>query len=125
VSIPVSIERVRDELRPYGPPFLLTVNDDGRPHAVAVNAGWEGDVLVARAGRRTAANATDRPAVSLLWPPFEAGGYTLILDGQAEVVASGEDASVRVVPTKAVLHRAATTPAEPGEACSSDCVPLT
>jgi hypothetical protein len=125
VSIPVSLERVRDELGPYGPPFLLTVNADGRPHAVAVEAGWDGDVLVARAGRRTAANAADRPAVALLWPPFEAGGYSVILDGQAEVVAIGDDASVRVVPTKAVLHRAASTPAEPGQACSSDCVPLT
>jgi hypothetical protein len=125
VSIPVSIERVRDELRPYGPPFLLTVSEDGRPHAVAVDAGWDGDVLVARAGTRTAANAADRPDVSLLWPPFEAGGYSLIVDGRAEVVTTGADASVRVVPTKAVLHRAASAPADPGEACASDCVRLT
>ena len=63
------------------PPYVLTVGDDGRAHCVAVAYEWRDDELALGAGNRTMANATARPNVSLLWPPNEPGGYSLIVDG--------------------------------------------
>jgi hypothetical protein len=105
--------------RPYA--YLLTVSDDGRPHAVAVTPVLVNGVLRATVGRRTVSNASARPnGVSLVWPPADAGGYSLIADGAAS--ASGEVVEVR--PTKAVLHRPAPPDAGSAEAgsCGSDCV---
>jgi len=124
VSVPVGLAELRSASAGYrASPYLLTTSDDGRPHAVAVTVTWDGDELVAVAGGRTRANGAARPLVSLLWPPSEPGGYSLIVDGDAVIAPSG--AEVRVRPTKAVLHRPATAPA-PAEAgaCGSDCVPL-
>ena len=120
MSIPVELEALAAEVERHGPfPYLLTVTDDGRPHAVSVGVGWDGDRLVMQVGRRTAGNAVARPAVSLLWAPHEPGGYTLIVDGTGE--ADGDRLAVR--PGKAVLHRnAAAAQAEGGYA--ADCVPV-
>ncbi|CAB4710719.1 MAG: pyridoxamine 5'-phosphate oxidase family protein [Actinobacteria bacterium] len=121
MSIPVPVEGLAEAMaeRPYA--YLLTVSDDGRPHAVAVTPVFVNGVLRATVGRRTASNASARPnGVSLVWPPAEAGGYSLIADGAAS--ASGEVVEVR--PTKAVLHRPAPADAGSPEAgsCGSDCV---
>jgi hypothetical protein len=63
--------------------------------------------------------------VSLVWTPHQLGGYTLIVDGAADVTAGVDGAQVFVTPTKAVLHRAAAPDASPAEgACASDCVSL-
>lgn len=125
MSVPVGLEELRAEAERRGTtPYLLTVGDDGRPHSVAVSARWQGGALVVRAGRRTAANASARPLVSLLWPPGEPGGYSLIVDGDAAVEGEGEDAHVVVRPTRGVLHRPASAPAPLAEGCSADCRPL-
>ena len=103
--------------------YLLTVSDDGSPHAVHVPIGWNGDVLVADVGTRSAVNAAARPSVSLLFPVRDAGDYSLIVDGTA-AVASGEGGRlVRITPTRAVLHRQATVP-DSSSSCTADCVPL-
>jgi hypothetical protein len=118
VSVPVSLERLRDEVSRFGVhPFILTVSDKGRPHAVSATVAWDGDQLVGGCGRSTAANATARPEISLLWPPLEGEGYSLIVDG----VATVDDQQIRLQPSKAVLHRSAPSP-DPLKACSSDCV---
>jgi hypothetical protein len=126
VSVPVAIDRLRAETERFGPAaFLLTVSDGCHPHAVAVTPSWDGDTLViAEPGRRTTANAVERPdAVSLVWWPYEDHGYSLIVDGEAAVV--GDGASLRITPLKAVLHRAASTPGHVGPTgCESDCVQL-
>ena len=125
MSIPVALERLNAEVeRLGGSPYLLTVADDGRPHAVAVAVSWEGAVLSAKLGKRSAANVAARPLVSLLWPPAEAGGYSLIVDATASVEGSGEEVRARIEPTRGVLHRPARGPAKPGSACGADCVPL-
>jgi hypothetical protein len=125
MSIPVGLEKLRAEAERYGAaPFLLTVSDDGRPHSVSVAARWEDGTLVAAVGRRTAANVAKRRLVSLLWPPLEAGGYSLIVDGDGTVEGEGEDARVVVRPTRGVLHRPAASPDAAPEGCSADCKPL-
>lgn len=128
MSIPVALDDLRTALaeRPSSA-YLLTVSDDGRPHAVHVGLAWDGDRLAADVGRRTAANAAARPsAVSLVFPVRTDDDYSLIVDGTASVAesaADGGDRRVLVAPTKAVLHRPAAAP-DPASACGSDCVPL-
>jgi hypothetical protein len=124
MSISVELERVQDEAaQRSGIAYLLTVTDDGRPHVIAVSVDWEGTALVMGAGRGSCRNATARPRVSVLWPPDEPGGYSLIADGHATVVpnADGEGGTVTISPTRAVLHRPGTS-ADPN--CRADCVPL-
>ena len=122
MSIPVPVDRLRAAVDERGrTAYLLTVSDDGRPHVVHGPVGWEGDALAVEVGRRSAANATARPAaVSLLYPLRTADDYSLIVDGTAVV---GPDGRVLVTPTKAVLHRPAPS-SDPASSCAADCVPL-
>ena len=123
MSIPVALERLENETRRFAlAPYLLTVSEDARPHAVAVAVSWEGAALAMDVGKRTARNAAAHPQVSLLWPPNESGGYSLIVDGTA--VTASDGTRIAVTPISAVLHRPAATAdaAKPG--CSADCVPI-
>jgi hypothetical protein len=102
VSVPVALDKLRGEVDRFGAsPYVITVSDDGRPHAVTVTVAWDGDRLAAGAGRTTSANAGDRPLVSMLWPPYEPDGYSLIVDGTASIDAD----RLLLLPARAVLHR--------------------
>jgi hypothetical protein len=126
MSIPVALEGLREQISQHGSvAFFLSVGRNGRPHCVQLPVSWgDGDVLVVHPGNSTVANAQARPLVSLLWPPVEAGGYSLIVDGTvADIFEDGRgENSVSVEPTNAVLHR----PAKPSDpeavAHGSDCV---
>jgi hypothetical protein len=122
MSIPVAIEDLMAATGERGWAYLLTVGEDVRPHVVAVDPVWDGDVLVVDVGRGTARNAAARPAISLCYPPVVDGGYSLIVDGHATVEG---DSVVRFAPTGAVLHR----PASQGfsgsaTGCANDCEPV-
>jgi hypothetical protein len=127
MSIPVSVEKLREEIAAFTSTatYLLTVSGDGRPHSVAVAPEWRGDELVMGAGRTTVANAAARPDVSLVWAPGEAGGYSLIVDATVTTTQLGDgDSSVTVQPTRAVLHRPAASPDSTRPGCTSDCIPI-
>lgn len=125
MSIPVPLDRLRAALaeRPSAA-YLLTVSDDGSPHAVHVAVAWDGERLASAVGKRSAANATARPAVSLLYPVRHDGDYSLIVDGVATVATDDGGARVLVAPSKGILHRPAAIP-DPSASCAADCVPLT
>jgi len=124
MSIPVSLEKLRAASEERGASaYVLTVSDDGRPHAVHATVGWEGAVLAAEVGRRSATNAQARPGVSLLFPVRSEGDYSLIVDGTAVVETTESGQRLLVTPTKAVLHRPAAVP-DPTSSCTADCVPL-
>jgi hypothetical protein len=91
-------------------PYLLTSDDDGRPHATAIALRWDSGELVGPCGRSSARNATARSAVSVLWPPDAAGAYSLIVDADATVADEGDHRHVRLRPTHAILHRPAEVP---------------
>lgn len=127
MSVRVELDRLREEISGFdSEPYLVTVSDDGRPHSVAVSCSWDGDELVAPAGNTTVANAGSRPLVTLLWPPTSRGGHSLIVDGTVtRVEGTGQgDNAVSIRPTRAVLHRPATTDASPSPGCGADCRPV-
>jgi hypothetical protein len=124
----VDFERLADALGGYRFAYLVTVDDDYRVHTVTVEPELRERVMdIGLIGGKTRRNVESRSAVTLLWPPSEPGGYSLIVDGTGEIadVADSEDgtAVLRVVPTRALLHRNA-DPTTPGSAagCLHDCV---
>lgn len=103
--------------------YIVTVTEDGAPHAVYVPVRWDGGELVAEVGARTAANAKARTRVSLLYAVRAEDDYSLIVDGAAVVEPGEGGARVRVTPSKVVLHRPGPAP-DPTSSCGADCVPL-
>ncbi len=122
MSVEVASERLAETLEGYGFAYLITVSDGARSHVVAVSPTLTGGVLtVVDLGRLTRMNAEAHPSVTLVWPPTEPGGYSLIVDGDAVL----NDAGLKLSAARAVLHRPAPSPhgAVDGE-CNSDCVEL-
>ncbi len=122
MSVPVDLAELAEHLQHYNFAYLMTVGEDQRAHAVAVRPTLDGPVLQLEGlGRRTRANLEARPGISLVWPPFDHGGYSLILDGRAALAEQG----ATITPEHAVLHRPAEEGAAPGATgCGNDCVPL-
>jgi hypothetical protein len=120
VSIKVELDELREHVAACGSyAFLLTVSDDGRPHAVSLRVQWDGDDLVGAPGPRTLANAERSPEVSLLWPESGRPGFTLFVNGRADVRVDGDSTTVAIKPATAVLHK---TPE--GDAQAPGCVPV-
>lgn len=119
--MPVELEALAERIAERAmAPYLLTSDDDGRPHATAITLRWDGSELLGPCGRSTSRNATARPAVSVLWPPNEPDDYSLIVDADASVQDSGDDRLIRLRPTHAILHRPAAVP-DPTTDCAHDC----
>ena len=116
MSVKVELDELAARLDEYGFAYLVTVSDAGAAHVIAVTPRLTADGVVADAlGRHSIANATAHPAVTMVWPPTQAGGYSLIVDGTATV----GDESITVSPTRAVLHRPA--PGADGTRVGNDC----
>lgn len=87
--------------------YLLTVHPLEPPawvKVVSVRPSLvDGTLVINAPGRGSLANVRANPAVTVVWPPRQAGGMSLIVDGGAE--CAGDD--VRVTPTGGVLHKPA------------------
>ncbi len=104
MSIPVAVDRLAESLADFGPGYLLTTSE-GRVKVVSVAPVLaDGVVHVAGPGRGSLANVRANAAVTLLYPPLDAPGMSLLVDGTAAV--EGDD--VLVTPTGAVLHKPTT-----------------
>jgi hypothetical protein len=124
MSIPVELEGLAAAIADRSStPYLLTSDDVGRPHAVSIDLDWEGAQLMGGCGRSSGRNAGSRSAVSLLWPPDEPGGYSLIVDADAAIEGDDDERKIRLAPTHAVLHRPAASP-DPTTDCDHDCQPV-
>ena len=122
MSIPVEVGDLARALDGFGAGYLLTTTG-GTVKVVTVEPTVsDGVVLVEGPGKGTVANLAGNAAVTLVFPPREPRGFTLLVDGSAEV--TGDD--VRVTPATAVLHRPAShadgPPAPDG--CGHDCAPV-
>lgn len=104
MSIEVSLDDLPAAVAARGPAAYLVSSGQTRPRVVSVAASWVDGTVVVGAGRRTAANAAERPEVTVFWP---AGGdhpeHSLLVDGTATVDEAGE--TIAVTPSSAILHR--------------------
>ncbi|MDZ4264489.1 MAG: pyridoxamine 5'-phosphate oxidase family protein [Mycobacterium sp.] len=122
MSVKVDLDQLAATMADFTFAYLVTVGDDYRAHTVAVHPVLADGVLgVGRVGNSTRRNAGSHADVTLVWPPREPGGYTLIVDGAATV--AGDE--LTVAPGGAVLHRPATPGSPTASGCGDDCVPLT
>lgn len=121
MSTSVKLENLSDAIARYGFAYVITAGDQGPPHAVQSSVVLQdGKLLVSGIGNRTRNNAQARPTVGLLWPPQSAADYSLIVDGEAKVVGD----SLRITPTRAVLHRPGDASAPQPGSCGADCIEL-
>ena len=121
MSVKVDLDQLADALADFTFAYLITVGDDYRAHTVAVQPALADGILdVGTIGKSTRRNAEAHPDVTVVWPPREPGGYTLIVDG----VGQPADDGLKVVPSRAVLHRPAVPGAATRPGCIHDCVPL-
>jgi hypothetical protein len=108
MSVPVALHQLHAALDEFGAvAYLLSAGGDGRPRCVSIALSWSDDQLMASVGKRTGANIGIQPLVSLLWPPVEPGGYSLIVDGSASVTgeSDGGGAIITIIPSNGVRHR--------------------
>ncbi len=127
MSIPVEPADIGKQMEQFGnAAYVLTVRDDATPHIAHLAMRLDGDVLRCGASRSAAANVAQRPTISVLWPPYEPGGYSMIVDAVARTADGADGLELELRPTNGVLHRPA-TPATPATNpnYSSDCAPLT
>ncbi|TAM73068.1 pyridoxamine 5'-phosphate oxidase family protein [Mycobacterium sp.] len=121
----VDFQALADALVNYPYAYLITVDDEYRSHTVTVEPELRGEALeIGLIGGRTQQNLARRRDVTLLWPPPEPGGYSLIVDGEASVSLendTGDAVRLEVVPSRALLHRDADSP-EVAKGCLHDCV---
>lgn len=121
MSIPVDLDHLASAITDFGDGYLLTTSAAGRVKAITVSVTVEaGVVRVPGPSGGTSANLADTPAATLLFPPREPQGHTLLVDGTARETAEGFE----LTPESAVLHRPAAHADEPGaggSSCGHDC----
>lgn len=119
----VDFVRLAAALPGYPFAYLITVDDGYHAHTVTVEPTLrEATLDVGLIGGRTRKNLADRRDVTLVWPPPEPGGYSLIVDGTAELSEpDDETARLGIVPARALLHREADSPSA-AKGCLHDCV---
>ena len=124
MSVKVDLDQLAGALDDYTFAYLVTVDDSYHAHTVAVEPVLGDGVLdVGPVGGHTIRNLAQHGDVTLVWPPSQPGGYTLIVDGKGQ--PADADTALQIVPSRAVLHRKATpgSPA-PRPGCVADCLPL-
>ena len=104
MSVVVAISELPARLADFDTAYLLS-SADGRIKVLSVVVVADGQQLVVPTeSGGTARNLRENPVVTLVCPPREPSGLTLIVDGTAEADAEG----FRMTPTSAILHRPAT-----------------
>lgn len=121
MSVPVDLHELASALADFTFAYLITVSDDHRAHAIAVEPVLAGGVFdVGTPGTTTSRNLKQHANLTLVWPPREADGYTLIVDGTGAL----DNGSLRVTPARAVLHRRGAAGRVGPADCPHDCMPL-
>jgi len=104
MSIPVDVADLETALADVDAGYLITVSGEGRVKVIGlVPEVVDGRIVVRSPGRGSLANLQLNTGVTLIFPPREAGGHTLLVDGTATLVGG----MVHVDATGAVLHRTA------------------
>ena len=124
MSIPVDLTALADALQRHHTAYLLTAGGD-RPHVAEIfplPQLTDGVVIIATPGRTAQRVLGDHPEVTMVLPPTEAGGYTLVVDGTGRIERDGR---LHLTPHHAVYHRAPGHGPQAESDCGNDCRPLT
>lgn len=122
MSIPVKIEDLAATLKDFDIAYLLTVGERGIK-VVCVDVEPDGEGLkIPTSSRGTSRNLEQNSAVTLMCPPRDPRGFTLLVDG----TAAGDGDGFRITPVGAVLHRPASYAAGlvGSDSCDNDCKPV-
>ena len=84
MSIPVDVGDLAKALEGFGAGYLLTNRGARSRWSPSSRRSTDGIVLVEGPGKGTVANLADNAAVTLVFPPREPRGFTLLVDGTAE-----------------------------------------
>ena len=104
MSVKVELTELAEAMGRHDYAFLVCTGDE-RPHVLAVRPRLEADgVVVERIGTTASRLVAAHPGVTLVFPPREPDGRSLLVDGS---VVSASDGQLVVAPTGAVLHRPA------------------
>ena len=106
MSIAVPLDDLADALAAHPWGYLLTVSVDAQARILAVPTDFVDGRLRCVAGRSARDNVSVHPEVTMVFPPGDGTGFSLVVDGVAELHAD----VVVVRPTWAVLHRPALPP---------------
>jgi hypothetical protein len=105
--------------------YLLTVARDG-PHTSHVSIELRDGTIGCALGKSAAGNIARESHISLFWPPMEAGGYALIVNGLATCEQRVTGAMMaEITLTKSVLHRSGPKSDVNDGLCENDCRRLT
>ena len=116
MSVKVEMAELAARIGEYEYAYLVSVSEEGRAHVLSVWPEVDGDVVtVDGVGRHTQENVVANPTVTLVFPPADPSGFSLLVDGTGAV----DGMNVTVSPTKAILHRPA--PGADGRRAGSDC----
>ena len=80
MSVKVDLDQLAGALTDFTFAYLVTVGDDYRAHTVAVSPALvvHGTLDIGTVGSSTRRNLAEHHGVTLVWPPRDPGGYSLI-----------------------------------------------
>ena len=104
MTIHIDIAKLGIALQDFDHAYLLTVSVEGLVKVNTVDPVVDGETLrIDIPAVQARSNISANPTVTIVWPPRERHGHTLIVDGEA---TSTPDA-ILVRPGHALLHRPA------------------
>lgn len=124
MSTSVGIDTIADVIGDYDAAYLISVGIDAAAKVVSVEvSAADGVLVVTSASAGSAANVAANAKVTVLCPPREPNGFSLIIDGTASRSGTG----FVVAPTNAILHRPAAHADNLSDTatCENDCQHLT
>ena len=124
MSIPVSAKDILKTIEEFGTStYFISATADGHPHVANLTFVTDNDGLVFTVGKRGTKNLKNCAQVTMLWPPKEVGGYSLIIDGIASKVENSDvsDSLWKISFDSGILHRPAQSSTNDNHSCGSDC----
>ena len=117
MSIKVTIEDMDKRFAEYGnSAFVVTMTEAGKAKIVHSVISLEDDCLICSPGKGTLKNLADSSSVSLIFPPHSDDGFSMIIDGDGQIL-DPEKGSIKVKITGGVLHRPAAQSLNEGPKC--------
>ncbi len=119
MSISVQVNELRSQMEKYGmSAYLLTVNENSTTHITNQTFSIVNSKLECHLSRSAERNVRLHPKVSILWPAYEADGYSMIVDGYC---SRSQDLLI-IEPISAVLHRPSQKKIDDGRHREGNCV---